>query len=303
MIRARGDNAEPFCFAPATCYRQAMTKMLSRMLSCLKTLPAPMALLARCLIAACCLAPAGALADKIKHPTAIFAGLDKITGRIIAFDVAIDETVQFGSLQITPRACYTRPPTEAPLTIGFTEVDEVSSTNEYKRIFSGWMFADSPGLHGIEHPVYDVWLTDCKGGTEVIHEVIAEAPQEDLSQPVPKPGTRPRAARPVTPGAPADTAGVTPQPAQLPPASAAPPQLRGATISGAPLPPPTVLPGSPGGQPLPAQQFQPPPQQRANPNALIPPADIGSPPARRSPSQTYYPAASNPGRGPDQFGN
>ena len=111
-----------------------------------------------------------ALADKIKNPTAVFSGLDKITGRIISFEVAIDETVQFGSLQITPRVCYTRPPTEAPETDTFVEVDEVTSDKEYKRIFSGWMYAASPGLHGIEHPIYDVWLTNCKGGTDIIHE-------------------------------------------------------------------------------------------------------------------------------------
>jgi hypothetical protein len=118
------------------------------------------------------LASPPAWADKIKHQTAVFAGLDKITGRIISFEVATDETVQFGSLQITPRVCFTRPPTEAPQTTSFVDVDEISAsdnaTNEYKRLFTGWMFAASPGLHGIEHPVYDVWLTDCKGDTEVI---------------------------------------------------------------------------------------------------------------------------------------
>ena len=125
-----------------------------------------------------------ALADKIKHPTAVFAGLDKITGRIISFDVAIDETVQFGSLQITPRICYTRPATEAPLTDGFTEIDEVNLANEYKRIFSGWMFAASPGLNGVEHPVYDVWLTDCKGGTQVI---VSPPEQVEAAQTPPPP--------------------------------------------------------------------------------------------------------------------
>ncbi len=120
------------------------------------------------LAAVCCMA-GPARADKIRHPTAVFAGLDKITGRIIAFDVAVDETVQFGSLQVTPRVCYTRPQTEAPQTDGFVEVDEIQDDHKFKRIFSGWMFAASPGLHGVEHPVYDVWLTDCKGGSEVIH--------------------------------------------------------------------------------------------------------------------------------------
>ena len=71
-------------------------------------------------------AGAPALADKIKHPTAVFSGLDKITGRIISFEAAIGETVQFGSLQITPRVCYSRPPTEAPQTDAFAEVDEVA---------------------------------------------------------------------------------------------------------------------------------------------------------------------------------
>ena len=123
-----------------------------------------------------------AQADKIKHPTAVFAGLDKITGRIIAFDVAIDETVQFGSLQITPRVCYSRPATEAPLTVSFVEVDELLEDKKFKRIFSGWMFASSPGLHGVEHPVYDVWLTDCKGDGQLIQTPV-EARKEEAPPP------------------------------------------------------------------------------------------------------------------------
>ena len=110
------------------------------------------------------------LADRIRNPVAVFSGLDKITGRIIAFEVNIDETVQFGSLQITPRVCWTRPATEQPQTTSFVEVDEVGLNNDYRRIFSGWMFAASPGLHGVEHAIYDVWVTDCRGGTVVTPE-------------------------------------------------------------------------------------------------------------------------------------
>ena len=99
--------------------------------------------------------------QKIENGRAVFAGLDKITGRTIAFDAAIGETVQFGALQVTARACYTRPPTEATNTDAFVEVDEVTLQGEIKRIFTGWMFASSPGLHAVEHPIYDVWLTDC----------------------------------------------------------------------------------------------------------------------------------------------
>ena len=101
-------------------------------------------------------------AEKIANRIAVFAGLDKITGRIISFDVYIDETVQFGALQVTPRVCYSRPPTEPPKTTTFVEVDEITLNNEVRRIFSGWMFASAPGLHAVEHAVYDVWLTNCK---------------------------------------------------------------------------------------------------------------------------------------------
>lgn len=101
-------------------------------------------------------------AERIGNPVAVFAGLDKITGRIISFDVYIDETVQFGALQVTPRVCYSRPPTEPPLTDAFVEVDEITLSRTVKRIFTGWMFAANPGLHAVDHAVYDVWLTDCK---------------------------------------------------------------------------------------------------------------------------------------------
>ena len=130
-------------------------------------------------------------ADRITHPTAVFSGLDKITGRIISFEVATNETVQFGSLQITERACTTRPATEAPQTVAFAQVDEIDAKKQYKRIFSGWMFAASPGLNPIEHPVYDIWLTDCKGGTEV-----QKAPQTAEAE---TPPTPPNADQPVKP--------------------------------------------------------------------------------------------------------
>jgi hypothetical protein len=127
-------------------------------------------------------------AVKIENKNAMFSGLDKITGRIINFDAAIGETVQFGALQVTPRICYTRPPTETPNTDAFLEVDEVTLQGEIKRIFTGWVFAASPGLHAVEHPIYDVWLTDCK------NPVVAAAPP-----PAPEPAAAPpSSARPAT---------------------------------------------------------------------------------------------------------
>ena len=107
------------------------------------------------------------VAAPIANPVATFAGLDKITGRITRFDVYIDETVLFGALEITPRACYSHPVTEAQRTSAFLEVDQRSLTGTSKRIFTGWMFADSPALHAVDHAVYDVWLIECRTSTDV----------------------------------------------------------------------------------------------------------------------------------------
>jgi hypothetical protein len=138
----------------------------------------------------------------IENGKAVFAGLDKISGRTISFDVAIGETVQFGALQVTPRACYTRPPTEATNTDAFVEVDEVTLQGEIKRIFTGWMFASSPGLHAVEHPIYDVWLTDCASPQNVkVAEPAVKPPPAPAPGPAPKPRQpTPARQRPAAPG-------------------------------------------------------------------------------------------------------
>jgi hypothetical protein len=124
-----------------------------------------------------------AAAETISNPIAAFSGLDKITGRITNFDVYMDETVQFGALQITPRVCYTRPPTETQRTSVFIEVDQVSLKGGSERIFTGWMFAESPALNPIDHPVYDIWLVDCKETSDIpppekTNPASSEAPPE-----------------------------------------------------------------------------------------------------------------------------
>lgn len=110
----------------------------------------------------------GAQGQSVANPVAVFTGLDKITGRITEFDVYMDETVQFGSLQLTPRACYTRPASQAQTSSAFVEVDEVSLRSTVQRIFSGWMFADSPALNAVDNAVYDVWLVDCRQSSNVL---------------------------------------------------------------------------------------------------------------------------------------
>ncbi|MDH6269030.1 hypothetical protein M2360_004450 [Rhizobium sp. SG_E_25_P2] len=114
-----------------------------------------------------CLASAPAEAAKIKNAVAEFAGLDKITGRTTTFDVYMDETVQFGALQVTPRVCFSRDETEAQKQSTFVEVDEITLDRKIRRIFSGWMFAASPGLNAVDHPIYDIWLTGCKQSSDV----------------------------------------------------------------------------------------------------------------------------------------
>ena len=106
-------------------------------------------------------------AERIKNPVAEFSGIDKITGRITHFDVYMDETVQFGALQVTPRVCYSSPETEEPKTDAFVEVNEITLDRQIRRIFTGWMFAESPGVNAIEHAVYDVWLKSCKQNSDV----------------------------------------------------------------------------------------------------------------------------------------
>jgi len=108
-----------------------------------------------------------ARAERVTNPVAEFTGVDKITGRIITFDVYINETVQFGALQVTPRVCYSRPKEEEPKTDSFVEVDEITLDRKIRRIFTGWMFAESPGLNAVEHAVYDVWLKSCKQTSDV----------------------------------------------------------------------------------------------------------------------------------------
>ncbi|WP_336294185.1 DUF2155 domain-containing protein [Bartonella sp. CB169] len=101
-------------------------------------------------------------AERVSNGIAVFSGLDKITGRTTRFEVSLGEVYQYGVLQVKPRACYTSSKDEPARTTGFIEVNEITLDKKIRRIFTGWMFADSPGLNAVEHPIYDVWLKDCK---------------------------------------------------------------------------------------------------------------------------------------------
>ncbi len=108
------------------------------------------------------LLPSAAHSERISNPIAVFTGLDKITGITTTFETKVGEAKQFGGLIVKADVCYSRSATEEPKTTSFVEVDEVQLDDSLKRVFSGWMFAQSPGLNAVEHPIYDVWLINCR---------------------------------------------------------------------------------------------------------------------------------------------
>jgi hypothetical protein len=108
---------------------------------------------------------APAEAQRVENATANFAALDKVTAAVKQLPVDLNKTETFRTLKITPRVCYTRDPREPPRTSTFVEIDEILIDGRQKRIFSGWMFAESPGLNPLAHPVFDLWLTGCSQPT------------------------------------------------------------------------------------------------------------------------------------------
>jgi hypothetical protein len=102
--------------------------------------------------------PAGA-APRV---TAVLQGLDKITARISTIEAPLDQEVAFGDLKIVVRACQKRPPEEPPESAAFLEIKEAKPGRATAMLFSGWMFASSPAVSALDHPVYDVWVLDCK---------------------------------------------------------------------------------------------------------------------------------------------
>jgi len=117
------------------------------------------------------LVSAGAQAQKPRpHPAAttepqtlgaVLQGLDKVTARISTFEAPFDQGVTFGTLSIRGRACHKTLPTEPPESTAFLEIEETNPAADARLLFSGWMFASSPAVSALEHPVYDVWIVDC----------------------------------------------------------------------------------------------------------------------------------------------
>lgn len=97
-----------------------------------------------------------------KPTLAVLQALDKITARVTTIKAPLGQGVRFGTLEIQARACDKRPPEEPPESAAYLEIRELRPGEQPVRIFAGWMFASSPALSALEHPVYDVWVTDCQ---------------------------------------------------------------------------------------------------------------------------------------------
>jgi hypothetical protein len=109
-----------------------------------------------------CFFTSAAYGENIHNPVALFAGLDKIMGVTTNFEVKIGDEVKFGSLIVKAEVCNTAPVTDTPKTASFVEIDELGKNDVRTRLFSGWMFAESPGLNALEHPIFDLWLVGCR---------------------------------------------------------------------------------------------------------------------------------------------
>jgi hypothetical protein len=139
-------------------------------------------------LGAAVLAALPAPAQAIQMEAAVLQGLDKITARISTIKVGVGETVNFGSLQITLRACDKKPPEETPESAAFLQIVEQKQGEQPVTRFSGWMFASSPALSAMEHPVYDLWVLDCENKGDAPPEQ-APAPEKapaPEAQPIPE---------------------------------------------------------------------------------------------------------------------
>ena len=107
-----------------------------------------------------------AQATDITMDTVVLGGLDKVAARVNTFKDRVGETAKFGSLEVIARTCVTRPPEEAPESAAFVEIFDTPQGKPRAKVFSGWMFASSPALSALDHPVYDVWVLGCESSAK-----------------------------------------------------------------------------------------------------------------------------------------
>jgi len=118
---------------------------------------------------------AQAVVPTVEKPIAVLRALDKITARVEELEVPINRPYKFGTLLVIVRACRVTQPEETPEASAFLEVSEFKPGSNGAAVFRGWMFASSPALSAMEHPVYDIWVTGCKDSAPVAVAPVAPA--------------------------------------------------------------------------------------------------------------------------------
>jgi hypothetical protein len=133
--------------------------------------------------------------------------LDKITGNATDVSAKLGETIKFGRISITVRACYQAPPEDTPESEAFLEIRSLGAAQDKPLaelgpakekpkavtdapdapLFSGWMFASSPGLSALEHPVYDVWVINCTAAAPQASSSAAPAAPAEPAAPASPP--------------------------------------------------------------------------------------------------------------------
>lgn len=96
------------------------------------------------------------------HAIAVLQGLDKVTARVSTVRVNVGSSLRFGTLDVIVRQCDKRPPEETPESAAFLDISDVRPGEAAQSLFRGWMFASSPAISALEHPVYDIWVLDCE---------------------------------------------------------------------------------------------------------------------------------------------
>lgn len=131
-------------------------------------------------MALCLFGAGGAYAKNIAGETVVLQGLDKVTARINTFSVPVGKNYRYGALDIQVSACERTPPEEPPESVAFLKITDVVDGENPQDYFSGWMYASSPALNSLEHPVYDVWVTDCIPGVDK-KPVVVVVPQPKVN--------------------------------------------------------------------------------------------------------------------------
>ena len=126
--------------------------------------------------------PPGTMLDE---PVAVLQALDKVTARIKQLIVHVGQTGKFGTLSILVDACRKAPPEDPPEAAAFLKITDGKS-DQTVTAFSGWMFASSPALSAMDHPVYDISVVDCTSDTTA-------SPSSATPTPVPAPPAKPAA--------------------------------------------------------------------------------------------------------------